>query len=91
MNYYVYYLVGSTTSSEILSWFGAPTDTAILGNEQIFIYKYCKNEGKSYILPGLADAKIKENCNELTVVFDKSSNIITNFNYNKQISEKSKK
>jgi len=84
-------VIGKTTSSDILSWFGAPTNTAQLGTDQLFTYKYCKNKGGSCVVPFLSSVETKECCNELTIVFYMESGIVKNYDYKKQIPEKKKR
>jgi len=62
---------GQTTSEQILVWFGAPTQQNTLGENLLYVYKYCENEGSGLALGYYAKMDSQENCDELTITFDK--------------------
>ena len=72
---------GETTSKEIISLFGAPTSTATTSQEEFFIYKFCRQEYSVSRFSGSS----KENCNELTVTFDKVTGKVKDYDYQKRI------
>jgi hypothetical protein len=61
---------GKTTGSQIISWFGAPTETSRLGNDELFIYKHCTTDSTTLRLPGLENSDSKEKCSELSIVLN---------------------
>lgn len=63
---------GRTTAEEILTWFGTPTSTSRLGGNELFVYKHCKNEGSTVMLPLAGQTQMREVCNELTVTLTAS-------------------
>ncbi len=72
---------GQTTSSEIISLFGAPTSTSTTSQEEFFIYKFCRQEYSVSRISGSS----KEYCNELTISFDKNTGKVKDYNYQKGI------
>jgi outer membrane protein assembly factor BamE (lipoprotein component of BamABCDE complex) len=72
---------GLTTSAEIISLFGAPSLTSTVGEEELFIYKFCITD---YRVTQLSTSS-KENCNELTLTFDKITGKVKDYNYRKRI------
>ncbi len=76
-----------TTSSDVLLWFRAPTTTTKLGDDEIFVYKFCKSSGGSFVFSGLGSTKTKEMCNELSIVFDKISGKVKDYSYQKQLED----
>ena len=65
---------GQTTQDQIITWFGAPTTTSQLGDNVLYIYKYCKTSGSGLYTGYFGQTKSVEKCNDLTVTFDKASN-----------------
>jgi outer membrane protein assembly factor BamE (lipoprotein component of BamABCDE complex) len=74
---------GSTTQEQIISWFGAPTTTSELGGNVLYVFKYCKTSGSGFYTGYFGQTKTKENCNELTVTFDKNTGTVKAHNYKK--------
>ena len=72
---------GETTSKEIISWFGAPSSISTGGQEELFIYKFCRNTATATRF----NLTSKENCNELTVTFDKVTGKVKDYDYQKRI------
>jgi outer membrane protein assembly factor BamE (lipoprotein component of BamABCDE complex) len=66
---------GRTTAEEILTWFGTPTSTSRLGGNELFVYKHCKNEGSTVMLPAVGQTQMREICNELTVTLTASGHV----------------
>lgn len=66
---------GRTTAEEILTWFGTPTSTSRLGGNELFVYKHCKNEGSTVMLPVVGQTQTREICNELTVTLTASGHV----------------
>ncbi|MEN3039886.1 MAG: hypothetical protein ABDI07_12215 [Candidatus Kryptonium sp.] len=76
-------LAGQTTGTDVIGLFGAPTMVTSMGDDELYIYKYCRTGGTGITVPGLGATKSKEVCNELTVVIDKKTGKVKNYNYNK--------
>lgn len=76
-------LDGQTTEDQIISWFGAPTTTSQLGDNVLYIYKYCKTSGSGLYTGYFGQTKSVEKCNELTVTFDKASGTVKTHRYQK--------
>ncbi len=74
---------GQTTQDQIISWFGAPTTTSQLGDNVLYIYKYCKTSGSGLYTGYFGQTKSVEKCNELTVTFDKSTGTVKAHNFQK--------
>ncbi len=74
---------GQTTGTEVIGLFGAPTMVTSMGDDELYIYKYCRTGGTGVTIPGLGAASSKEVCNELTVVVDKKTGKVKNYNYSK--------
>ncbi len=74
---------GQTTQDQIISWFGAPTTTSQLGDNVLYIYKYCKTSGSGLYTGYFGQTKSVEKCNELTVTFDKATGTVKAHNYQK--------
>jgi hypothetical protein len=74
-------VVGETTGSQVLSWFGAPTKITRLGDEEVFVYRYCKTEGSSTFIVFAGQTGTKEKCNELSVTLNKTTGKVSNFGY----------
>jgi outer membrane protein assembly factor BamE (lipoprotein component of BamABCDE complex) len=66
---------GQTTADEILAWFGAPTSTSSLGENQLYIYKYCVSKGSGFYTGYFGQTKSEEKCDELTVTFNKDGKV----------------
>lgn len=66
---------GKTTSDQIITWFGAPTSTSSLGENQLYIYKYCISKGSGFYTGYFGQTKSEEKCDELTVTFDKEGKV----------------
>ncbi len=66
---------GRTTADEILAWFGTPTNTSRLGGNELFVYKHCRNEGSTIMLPVVGRTETREVCNELTVTLTASGHV----------------
>lgn len=64
-----------TTADEILAWFGAPTSTSSLGENQLYIYKYCVSKGSGFNTGYFGQTKTEEKCDELTVTFNKDGKV----------------
>ena len=77
---------GETTSEQIISWFGAPTSTSALGENQLYIYKYCESKGSGLYTGYFGQTKTEELCDELTVTFDKDGKVKAH-NFVKRIQE----
>jgi len=77
---------GKTTSDQIISWFGAPTTTSTLGENQLYIYKYCVSKGSGFYTGYFGQTKSEEKCDELTVTFDKDGKVKAH-NFVKRIQE----
>lgn len=76
-------LDGKTTQDEIISWFGAPTTTSQLGDNVLYIYKYCKTSGSGFYTGYFGQTKTEERCNELTVTFEKATGTVKVHNFKK--------
>lgn len=74
---------GQTTETQIISWFGAPATTSAMGDNVLYIYKYCKTSGSGLYTGYFGQTKSVEKCNELTVTFDKASGTVRAHNYKK--------
>ena len=74
---------GQTTQDQIISWFGAPTTTSQLGDNVLYIYKYCKTSGSGLYTGYFGQTKSVEKCNELTVTFDKATGTVKAHNFQK--------
>jgi hypothetical protein len=69
------------TYSTIIARFGAPTTISTLGDQELFVYKYCKMKGGSFATFMFANVSSKEYCNELTVIFDKATGTVKDYYY----------
>ena len=74
---------GQTTQDQIINWFGAPTTTSQLGDNVLYIYKYCKTSGSGVYTGYFGQTKTEEKCNELTVTFDKATGTVKVHNFKK--------
>lgn len=74
---------GQTTQDQIITWFGAPTTTSQLGDNVLYIYKYCKTSGSGLYTGYFGQTKSVEKCNELTVTFDKATGTVKAHNFQK--------
>ena len=74
---------GQTTQDQIINWFGAPTTTSQLGDNVLYIYKYCKTSGSGLYTGYFGQTKSEEKCNELTVTFDKATGTVKVHNFKK--------
>lgn len=74
---------GKTTEQQIITWFGAPTTTSELGENVLYIYKYCKTSGSGLYTGYFGQTKSVEKCNELTVTFDKTTGTVKAHNFQK--------
>jgi hypothetical protein len=63
---------GSTTGSQILVWFGAPTKSTRLGKEELFVYKQCTTDSSSVAVTVIGHTGSKEKCDELSIVLDEN-------------------
>jgi outer membrane protein assembly factor BamE (lipoprotein component of BamABCDE complex) len=75
---------GQTKSEEIITWFGAPTTTSQLGDNALYIYKYCVSKGSGFSLGYYGNTSAEEKCDELTITFDKEG-IVKAHNFIKRI------
>jgi len=66
---------GQTTTDDIITWFGAPTSTSSLGENQLYIYKYCVSKGSGFSVGYFGQTKSEEKCDELTVTFNKEGKV----------------
>ncbi len=66
---------GQTTADQIIAWFGAPASTSSLGENQLYIYKYCVSKGTGFYTGYFGQTKTEEKCDELTVTFDKNGKV----------------
>jgi outer membrane protein assembly factor BamE (lipoprotein component of BamABCDE complex) len=62
---------GKTKSEDIITWFGAPSSTSQLGDNTLYIYKYCVSKGSGVYTGYFGKTTTEEKCDELTVTFDK--------------------
>src|SRR3990172_3631729 len=53
---------GESSSTEILEWFGAPTDTSSIGGHELYVYKYCKTGGSAFSVGYYSTGSTKEQC-----------------------------
>lgn len=74
---------GQTTEQQIITWFGAPATTSELGDNVLYIYKYCKTSGSGLYTGYFGQTKSVEKCNELTVTFDKATGTVKAHNFQK--------
>jgi len=74
---------GKTTQDEIINWFGAPTSTSQLGDNVLYIYRYCKTSGSGLYTGYFGQTKTEEKCNELTITFDKDKGTVKTHRYQK--------
>ncbi len=72
-----------TTQDQIINWFGAPTTTSQLGDNVLYIYRYCKTSGSGLYTGYFGQTKSEEKCNELTVTFDKATGAVKAHNFKK--------
>ena len=70
-----------TTSKDIISIFGAPTSTSATGQEEFFVYQFCR---ETFKVSRFSSASQKH-CNELTIIFDKNTGKVKDYNYQKRI------
>ncbi len=66
---------GQTTADDVLAWFGAPTSTSALGENQLYVYKYCVSKGSGFYTGYFGQTKTEEMCDELTVTFNKEGKV----------------
>ncbi len=72
---------GKTTGTQVFELFGAPTQTSILGDNELYVYKNCKTGGTAVAVPFVGQYGSKERCNTLTITLDKKTGIVQNYNY----------
>ncbi|MHB8579166.1 MAG: outer membrane protein assembly factor BamE domain-containing protein [Ignavibacteriaceae bacterium] len=77
---------GKTTSEQIISWLGAPSLTTQLGDNTLYVYKYCVSEGSGFSLGYYGQTKSEEKCDELTVTFD-NKGVVKAHNFVKRVNE----
>lgn len=71
---------GQTTVEEIISIFGAPTQTTAMEDSTIYIYKHCVQKGKGVYTGYFGKTESQEICDELAITFDKQGKVkIYNF------------
>jgi outer membrane protein assembly factor BamE (lipoprotein component of BamABCDE complex) len=78
---------GETTSEQILTWFGAPTSTTTLGENQVYIYKYCVSKSTGFYSGYFAQSKSEQLCDELTIILDKDGKRVKSHNFIKRITD----
>jgi outer membrane protein assembly factor BamE (lipoprotein component of BamABCDE complex) len=66
---------GKTKSEEIITWFGAPASTSQLGDNTLYIYRYCVSKGSGIYTGYFGKTTTEEKCDELTVTFDKDGTV----------------
>ncbi len=76
---------GETTEDQIITWFGAPTTTSQLGDNELYIYKYCVTSGSGFSVGYYTSGKAQENCDELTITFDKTTGKVKVHNFDKRV------
>jgi hypothetical protein len=72
---------GETTSAEILEWFGVPTTVSAIAEHQLYVYKHCKTKGAHYSLGYYASGSTKQQCDELSVTFDRSTGRVVAYSF----------
>jgi outer membrane protein assembly factor BamE (lipoprotein component of BamABCDE complex) len=64
---------GETTSDQIIQLFGAPTSQSEMAGSLLYVYRYSVTKGSGLALPGMYTGDAKEQSDELTVTFDKTT------------------
>lgn len=75
---------GQTTVDQIISMFGAPTQTTPMEDSTIYIYKHCVQKGKGVYTGYFGKTESQEICDELAITFDKQGKVKT-YNFQKGI------
>lgn len=78
---------GETTSEQILVWFGAPDQQNTLGDLILYVYKYTEVEGSGWYAPYYGRHDTKQNCDELTITFDKTTGKVKAHSINRGINK----
>ena len=78
---------GETNEDQIISWFGAPATTSQLGDNVLYIYKYCVSKGTGIYGGYFSQSKTEAKCDELTVTFDKATGKVKVHNFIKRVQE----
>ena len=79
---------GTTTSAEVLEWFGAPTTTSSLADNELYVYKYCVTKGSTWWMPYYGEHNAAENCDELSITFDKATGKVKTYSFQKRTQQK---
>lgn len=77
---------GETASAEILEWFGAPTTTSTLAEHVLYVYKHCRRSGSAFSVGYYTSGSTKEQCDELSVTFDKNTGKVVAHSFQRGLS-----
>ncbi len=73
---------GKTTSTEIITWFGAPTSTSASGNFNFITYKYCETSVSMWA------GSQRDDCDTLTVTINQTTSKVTGYNLEEGIKKR---
>jgi hypothetical protein len=73
---------GETTQTQIIQWFGAPTNRAATDDDIAYTYRYCKKK------TSVVDTRsARQKCAELSIVFDRVTSTVKELGYTSKLPE----
>ncbi len=81
---------GTTTIDEIIEWFGAPTSQTDMGGNVLYTYAYTVSKGSAFSIGYYSSGTGKEEKDELTITFEKSSGRVKTYSLQRGIGAQTK-